>query len=538
MIPRRESGTGRAKSLWLAAAIILLYALYVVAQTTLAVNWLPSVENWHLTHIAIQTGLIIAMVIVVTHRLGLVAGLIAMSVMWLVLAFHELSYDTHPDTWIMLIGVLVVGIISGWIVNRNAQYIQAKEALVQKQAQTHRLLQENSGILIERVKELHCLNQISQLTNDSHMSVEKLLERTAMLVCDALLFSEFACADIQVEEQHYCTHGWHPANARETFEIKKDKRVYGVLRIGYMPAGSATNQPGDILPEEREMCLNICNHLAQFIDRKEAEAQVAEYSQHLEELVLDRTEQLKATLESETAIREKLQYQMDQKVEFIRAVVHELRTPLTALLAASDLLVPNCQTITSQKLAVQVNKGALNLNKRINELYDLARGEVGMLTLRLQKTVPSSVLEESCNYFSAEAQSKQIALEKEWTDDLGEIPMDSQRIAQVLNNIIQNALEHTTGGGTVTISAVASEDEVVFSVTDTGCGISEDRLAAVFMPYQEVGKNPHGMGLGLSISKMLVELHGGRIWADSRYGKGSTFSFSLPRQNHRIHETC
>ena len=221
---------------------------------------------------------------------------------------------------------------------------------------------------------------------------------------------------------------------------------------------------------------------------------------------------------------------MQERAEFMRILAHELKTPLTALLTASDLLTETLQTETSKKLARQVNKGAWDLNKRVNELFDLARGEIGMLNLRCQEVHPEKILAGTLAYFSSEADKKSISLVGDWPRGLPTVWGDHQRITEVLNNLMDNALKYTREQGRITINAKKKSGHLLVEVEDTGCGIPEDKQADLFKPHHRLNsmnETRGGMGLGLALSKTLVELHGGRIWVESQ-GFGSKFSFTLP----------
>ncbi len=239
---------------------------------------------------------------------------------------------------------------------------------------------------------------------------------------------------------------------------------------------------------------------------------------------------LKKTLDAEKRLRRQVQQQMIEKADFMRVLVHELRTPLTALLGASDLLTQIQQTEVSQKLARQVNKGAWDMGKRVNELFDLARGEVGGLTLRRREIEPCRILAETLDYFTPEATQKGISLVSDWPPELPPVWGDYQRINQILSNLINNSLKNTGSPGRVVIKARVKRTHLQIDVEDTGRGIPADKQAGIFKPYNRLNTQNQdlgGMGIGLAISKMLVNLHGGRIWFRS-LENGTRFSFTLP----------
>lgn len=278
---------------------------------------------------------------------------------------------------------------------------------------------------------------------------------------------------------------------------------------------------------------------------RQAETELYEYHHHLEEIIKERTTQLEEqvlqrskaeerlikTLEEESKLRQNLEKQIQQNAEFMRMIAHEMKTPLTSLLASSDLLVENYMTEAAGKLVKQVNKGALDLEKRVNDLFDLARGEIGMLQLSRKEINPVKILAGTYEYFKALSENQGITLTANWPEALPVIFGDHRRVTQVLNNILDNALKYTEPGGTIILTAKVTEDVLLIQVEDSGCGIPDNRLLDIFKPYYRVSTNlkvKSGMGMGLALSQIFVELHGGRIWAESKEGSGSQISFTLP----------
>jgi len=233
----------------------------------------------------------------------------------------------------------------------------------------------------------------------------------------------------------------------------------------------------------------------------------------------------------ERRLRQKLEVGMKRRVEFTRALVHELKTPLTAVLASSDLLVAELQEGPLLSLARNVNRGASNLNKRIDELLDLARGEIGILQLKPTRIDPQQLLHWVADDMAPVASSHGQALILDLPPSLPPIWADEVRLWQVLLNIVSNASKFTPEGGKITLRAREEDAFLIVQVQDTGHGIAEKEQQRLFEPYHRLESDRErlsGLGLGLALSKTLVELHGGRLWVESRVGEGSTFSFSVP----------
>jgi signal transduction histidine kinase len=292
------------------------------------------------------------------------------------------------------------------------------------------------------------------------------------------------------------------------------------------------------------------NQIAKY--QKKTDQTLLKYRDHLEELVASRTEELAKTneqlktevnkndeankqiqtlFEEEKGLRQALERQISRRAKFTRMLVHELKTPLTALMASSDLLMENANTDRLKRISNQVNLGALSLDKRVSELFDLTKGEIGILNLRCANISVAKLLDDVYAYYSSEALKKRIDFNREYLNDLPIAWADSERLTQVLNNLLDNAFKFTPAGGKIELRASTVNHDIIIEVRDSGCGISQEKLNDLFQPYEgqkNSGANFEGMGLGLSLSRILVELHGGKIRVQSREGAGSTFSFSLP----------
>jgi two-component system KDP operon response regulator KdpE len=240
-------------------------------------------------------------------------------------------------------------------------------------------------------------------------------------------------------------------------------------------------------------------------------------------------EALKHLYQQERELRQQLEQEMKKRVEFTRAIAHELKTPLTALLASSDLLVSEIDTEPLQTLAKNIRQAASNLNSRINELLDLVRGEVGMLELKPEQVDILQLLQDMADSMKPVASRRGQSLDLTLPTSLPVVRADPARLQQVLTNLLDNALKFTPPGGNIKLGAKLKDNEVVIEVRDTGRGISKEEQTSLFQPLRRPkGEASEGLGLGLALCKMLVELHGGKIWVKSSVGRGSTFGFSLP----------
>ena len=242
------------------------------------------------------------------------------------------------------------------------------------------------------------------------------------------------------------------------------------------------------------------------------------------------SEQLEALYQRERNLREALQSEIRSRAEFTRALVHELKTPLTPIMASSELLVEELTEEPLLGLARNVRQGAENMNRRVDELLDLARGEVGMLKVNINPVDPGKLLRDVVKYMEPSAQSHGQSLNISLPDKLPLIMADDDRVRQILINLISNSIKYSSPGGQINVTAREEDNYLIIEVQDTGRGMSEEEQKKLFQPYYRIKGQEHlsGLGLGLALSKWLVELQNGKIWVKSQKGAGSVFTFSLP----------
>jgi len=219
------------------------------------------------------------------------------------------------------------------------------------------------------------------------------------------------------------------------------------------------------------------------------------------------------------------------RTDFIRALVHELKSPLTAIAASSRLQLEITNDDNIKRLANNIHRGGEQINKRTDELMELARGEQQLLVLYMQNTDLTQFINHIVNEMSLVFINNGISFVTELSDTLPTIPMDNARIRQVIQNLLNNALKYTPSGGKVVLRAKQENNEAAIEIEDTGLGISEEKRTDIFDPYVlkiAEGEQVKGLGLGLALARTFVELHGGTIWVKSEVNKGSTFGFSIP----------
>ena len=222
------------------------------------------------------------------------------------------------------------------------------------------------------------------------------------------------------------------------------------------------------------------------------------------------------------------------KSEFLANMSHELRTPLNAILGYTELILDNIYGDVPEKIQEileRLEKNGRHLLNLINDVLDLSKIEAGQLTLSLNEYSMVEVIQTVSTSVEALAAEKDLNLKVEVSKDLSIGKGDEQRIAQVILNLVGNAIKFTDEGE-VKIEVTVSNETFFVSVHDTGPGVTEADQQKIFDEFQQADgsstRKKGGTGLGLSISKKIIDMHGGRIWVESTLGKGSTFRFTLP----------
>ena len=223
------------------------------------------------------------------------------------------------------------------------------------------------------------------------------------------------------------------------------------------------------------------------------------------------------------------------KDEFFSTISHELRTPLFSIHGFAQLMLEEGDKLdlaTRQEFLATIQRQALQLSEMVNNLLDMARLDEGKLDLIKQPVVIDDLVHQTLLKLQGFAHQQRVTLISNLGSMLPTVTGDRERLEQVLTNLIGNAIKFSEVGGEVVVSAARQEREIQIAVKDNGVGISPQELEQIFARYYQAEshtkRSTKGSGLGLHIAQKIVEAHGGRIWAESEVGQGSTFYFTLP----------
>lgn len=240
----------------------------------------------------------------------------------------------------------------------------------------------------------------------------------------------------------------------------------------------------------------------------------------------------------ERCLRERLEFEIEQRIKFTRILVHELKKPITLIITTAEILYDLLTDKKQNSYAHSLLQGAQNLDTKVDELLDVAKGEIGILKLEYETVDLSKfiqeIIEAASPLFTAKRQNFTVELPK----NLPRIVADRKRLKQVIMNLLDNAVKYTQILGNITLRVYQEKtknEAIFFAVEDDGMGMNQEEFNSLFQLYVPHNKGGiSGMGIGLSLAKMIVDLHGGGIKAKSKPGLGSLFTFSIPAKRVKI----
>lgn len=308
------------------------------------------------------------------------------------------------------------------------------------------------------------------------------------------------------------------------FPLKSGGGIIGTMLVASQ--GYANFSPQDI-----QMLGIISEGLGPALKSAQLQEALREKSRQLSaqnmELVKQKQELLDKTREAEEANR--------LKSEFLARISHELRTPLNVIIGFSELMldgIPGPINDDQKECLDDILASGRHLLHLIDEVIDLSRIETGRLELHRKTVAPGDIIEWARNAMLPIVASRKQVLEVTIEPLMPPLYADKVRLRQVLLNLLSNATKFTPDGGKIAIEAAREADFCRISVSDNGIGIKHEDQATIFEPFYQLNYPPAegkpGSGLGLSVARQIVERHGGQIWVESEYGRGSHFNFTIP----------
>ncbi len=320
-------------------------------------------------------------------------------------------------------------------------------------------------------------------------------------------------------------------------ESVKNKTPYNIVHRLLLKDGTVkyVNERGETF-YKRGKPVRSLGTVQDVTELKRAEEKLKKWSQELEKRVQQRTNELEQRSQELAEANVSLEEMSRHKSQFLANMSHELRTPLNSIIGYTKLMLDGLEGEISdeqRKDLETVYRNSQSLLTLINDLLDLSKIEAGRVTVNDEAFTVAELLDDVMPAVERLAEVKGLALEYKVDPGIDHIYADRAKTKQTLINILGNAVKFTDEGS-VKLDIAERDGEFVFSVSDTGMGIKKEDLEVIFDSFKQVGPAQiagfEGTGLGLAISKQFVEMQGGRIWAESELGKGSTFTFTLPKK--------
>ena len=284
-----------------------------------------------------------------------------------------------------------------------------------------------------------------------------------------------------------------------------------------------------VSPEEEKKGLNVAEYedVASWLDFIRI-SRLQDLNILLERRVAERTDELqKANIALEKANR--------LKSEFLATMSHELRTPLNSIIGFAEVLkdeVVGTISAEQKEYLSDIHGSGQHLLNMINSILDLSKIEAGKLELHYEEFPVKEAINEVLNTIIGFSNKKGIRINTHIHEDVPSITVDKVKFKQIMFNLLSNAVKFTSENGRVAINASLMNQHVQIAVSDTGIGIKSEDMDKIFEAFRQLdasyARHYEGTGLGLTLTKRLIELHGGKIWVISEFGKGSTFTFTLP----------
>ncbi len=310
----------------------------------------------------------------------------------------------------------------------------------------------------------------------------------------------------------------------EYTQIKKDKSEVNLESSIYL------------MHDYENEIIGIKGMIRNITERKKSEALRKQFNQKLEEEVKIRTRELEDAMKKQKLYLDQIVKASQFKTEFLATMSHELRTPLNAIIGFADLLLEGVYGFLNDDqtdFIMDIKNSAEHQFEMISNILDISKIESGNLSLKREQIELSPIIDQVISTIRPLLNSKNLSIRVKGFSDHKTILADRIKLKQIFYNLLSNAVKFTDKG-TITIEIVENKDNWKFNVIDTGIGIRKSDYNLIFKDFKRVEsdyvRSKQGAGLGLSLTKRIIELHGGTISFTSKYGEGSCFSFSIPRK--------
>lgn len=491
---RNKKGFWANKHLQYIIAIMALCAIvYYLPAISGRLGWVSvqdSLNNLHDLYGIDFLGLIFfAPVVYSAYVFGVVPSIMTAFVAMLILLPHAILIDTYPNALFKPTAFFIILSAVGAVV-----------AMLQKSEQQHR----------QRIKEMKCLYDIGKAAGDSN-SVDEFLGKVVTIVPQATQYPEGTRVRITFRDNVYKSPNFQKNTNRTTENLIINGETMGIIEIYSSP-------DNPYLKKKNHLTKTLAERIGGAIRQVELEQSLRGYYEQLEQEVDIRTKDLEQV--QEKLIRSE---RLAAVGELASGVGHELRNPLN--------VIRNCAYLLNMALAEKSDEEAANTLKVLDKQIDVANKIVSDLLdfTRIKPPVQvkaelKSLIDESLSWLSI---PEHVSIKVHLNGNSQMIKTDPEQITRVFSNIVSNAVQSMNGkAGKVNISTVSDDSYISVKFQDTGCGIPKENMDKIFEPLFTT--KPKGIGLGLAISKRLVEQNGGTIKVSSRVGKGTTFTVKLP----------